>query len=67
MQTMNYEEAAGYLKITANTLRNWLSQGKKIPFHKAGRRVVFFREELEAWLLESSVVKKQVKKSDTRS
>jgi excisionase family DNA binding protein len=51
MQTMNYSEAAEYLKITPNTLRNWISQGKAIPYHKAGRRVVFFREQLEEWLL----------------
>jgi excisionase family DNA binding protein len=50
MQTLDLKEAAAYLKISPYTLRNWCA-AKTIPFHKAGRRVVFFREELEAWLL----------------
>jgi transposase len=33
MQTMNYKEAARYLKITEGTLRNWVSQGRIKP-HK---------------------------------
>lgn len=47
--TMNYSEAAAYLKIVVSSLRGWVSKGK-IPYHKAGRRVIFFQEELEAWL-----------------
>lgn len=50
MQTFDLKEAAAYLKISPFTLRNWCA-AKTIPFHKAGRRVVFFREELEAWLI----------------
>jgi len=62
MQTMNYSEAAEYLKITPNTLRNWISQGKDIPYHKAGRRVIFFQEELEAWLIGGSNARKSAAK-----
>ena len=50
---MNYEEAAAYLKIKVNTLKAWVSQ-KKLPFHKpSGKTVLFFREELEKWILKN--------------
>jgi excisionase family DNA binding protein len=50
METMNCKEAAAFLKITEGTLRNWLAT-KRLPFHKIGRRVIFFREELESLIL----------------
>lgn len=49
MQTMNYKEAARFLKITEGTLRNWVSKGRIKP-HKVGKHVLFFREELETWI-----------------
>jgi excisionase family DNA binding protein len=49
MKTLNYKEAANFLKITPGTLRNWVSQGKIKP-HKTGKHVLFFREELETWI-----------------
>jgi excisionase family DNA binding protein len=49
MKTLNYKEAANFLKITPGTLRNWVSQGKIKP-HKTGKHVLFFREELESWI-----------------
>lgn len=50
-ETMTYEEAAKYLKIAAGTLRQWVMTKKDdIPFHKVGRRVVFFKAELEEWI-----------------
>ncbi len=49
MQTMNYKEAARYLKITAGTLRNWVSKGRLKP-HKVGKHVLFFKEELATWI-----------------
>jgi len=49
MQTMNYQEAADFLKITTGTLRNWVSKGRIKP-RRVGRRVLFFREELEKWI-----------------
>ena len=47
MQTMNYKEAARYLKVTEGTLRNWVSRGRIQP-RKVGKHVIFFKEELEA-------------------
>jgi len=49
MQTMNYKEAARYLKITTGTLRNWVSKGRIKP-RKVGKHVIFFKEELETWI-----------------
>lgn len=49
MQTMNYKEAARYLKVTSGTLRNWVSKGRLKP-HKVGKHVLFFKEELETWI-----------------
>jgi len=54
MQTMNYKEAARYLKITEGTLRNWVSKGRIKP-HKLGKHVIFFREELETWVTTPTV------------
>jgi excisionase family DNA binding protein len=49
MQTMNYKEASRYLKVTAGTLRNWVSKGRLKP-HKVGKHVLFFKEELVTWI-----------------
>ncbi len=54
MQTMNYKEAARYLKVTAGTLRNWVSKGRLKP-HKVGKHVLFFKEELETWITSPTV------------
>lgn len=51
---MTYEEAAQYLRITKGTLQQWVHQ-KRVPHQKRGGAVRFFREQLEEWLLESSV------------
>ena len=50
MQSLNYKEAADFLKVTEGTLRNWVSKGRIKP-HKIGKHVLFFREELEKWVL----------------
>lgn len=47
--TMNSSEAAEFLKVSVGTLRNWVNQ-KKLPAHHAGRKLVFFRNELENFL-----------------
>lgn len=50
MESMNYKEAADFLKVTEGTLRNWVSKNRITP-HKIGKHVLFFREELEKWVL----------------
>ncbi|HHS9960212.1 helix-turn-helix domain-containing protein [Klebsiella quasipneumoniae] len=45
-------EAAEYLGVTPQTLANWAHTGKvKIPHHKIGRKVIYFRSDLDTFLL----------------
>lgn len=48
---MTPQEAAAYLGIKPATLASWRSSGRrKIPYLKIGRRVVYRRSDLDAWL-----------------
>ncbi|WDF79535.1 helix-turn-helix domain-containing protein [Mucilaginibacter sp. KACC 22773] len=47
------KEAADLLKIVPGTLYNLVSQNK-IPFYKNGKRVLFKKSELDAWLLQGN-------------
>jgi excisionase family DNA binding protein len=44
------EEAANYLDVNKDTIRNWIKQGKEIPAHKIGRSWKFKRSELDEWV-----------------
>jgi len=46
---MSEDEAALYLNIAANTLRNWRAQKTGPTYHKAGRSVRYDRADLDAW------------------
>ena len=43
------EQAAEYLGIPVGTLYQ-LTHQKAIPFHKVGRRLRFFQDELDSWM-----------------
>ncbi|MCT6664296.1 helix-turn-helix domain-containing protein [Enterobacter mori] len=44
-------EAAEHLGVNTQTLANWAHTGKvKIPFHKVGRKVIYFKSDLDAYL-----------------
>ncbi|MQA46681.1 helix-turn-helix domain-containing protein [Klebsiella pneumoniae] len=44
-------EAADHLGVNPQTLANWAHTGKvKIPFHKVGRKVIYFKSDLDAYL-----------------
>ncbi|BBV29158.1 helix-turn-helix domain-containing protein [Citrobacter freundii] len=44
-------EAAELLGVNPQTLANWAHTGKvKIPFHKVGRKVIYFKSDLDAYL-----------------
>jgi excisionase family DNA binding protein len=45
---LNVIEAAEYLRIAPKTLYGLVSQ-RRIPFRKAGRRLLFLQSELLAW------------------
>jgi hypothetical protein len=50
--------AAAFLKIAPQTIRNYSCQGR-IPVLKIGRRSVFDRDALLAWLLAQNEAEKQ--------
>lgn len=50
-EVLNVDQAAAFLHIAKPTLYAMTSQ-RKIPFYKNGKRVLFKRKELEAWLSE---------------
>jgi excisionase family DNA binding protein len=41
-------EAAGLLNVSPRTVYGWVSQSR-IPYRKAGRRVLFLESELMEW------------------
>ncbi|MDW2742760.1 helix-turn-helix domain-containing protein [Atlantibacter subterraneus] len=44
-------EAAAHLGVNPQTLANWAHTGKvKIPFHKVGRKVIYIKADLDAYL-----------------
>ena len=43
------EEAANYLGVTKETIRNWIKK-TDIPAHKIGKLWKFKASELEAWV-----------------
>jgi len=44
-------EAAEHLGVNPQTLANWAHTGRvKIPFHKVGRKVIYFKADLDAYL-----------------
>jgi len=50
-EVMNLKEVSEFLDIHINTLRRWMVEGK-IKGHKVGRKWMFLREELIAWIKE---------------
>ena len=42
---LSIQEAASFLNLSVYTLRNWVS-GRKVPYIKLGRRVLFRKEDL---------------------
>ncbi|WP_238875640.1 helix-turn-helix domain-containing protein [Klebsiella quasipneumoniae] len=44
-------EAAIELGVTSQTLANWAHTGRvQIPFHKVGRKVIYLKSDLDAYL-----------------
>lgn len=48
---MNVDSAAGYLDLPKKRIQNLTAAGR-IPHHKEGGRVLYRRDELDAWLAE---------------
>jgi len=45
---LGIREAADFLGVSPRTLYGWIGQ-RRIPFRKAGRRVLFLQSELLEW------------------
>lgn len=44
------EEAAKYLSVNKDTIRNWIKKDCGIPAHKVGKLWKFKRSELDSWV-----------------
>ena len=47
---INLEEAADYLSVNKDTIRNWMRKGTGIPAHKIGKLWKFKKSELDDWV-----------------
>lgn len=51
VKKLTRSEAAEHLGVNPQTLANWAHTGRvKIPFHKVGRKVIYFKSDLDAYL-----------------
>ncbi len=47
---INLEEAADYLSVNKDTIRNWIRKDTGVPAHKVGKQWKFKRSELDEWI-----------------
>lgn len=47
---INLEDAADYLSVNKDTIRNWIKKGTEIPAHKIGKLWKFKKSELDDWI-----------------
>lgn len=47
---ISIEEAASYLGVNKDTIRNWIKKGNSIPAHKLGKLWKFKKSELDVWI-----------------
>ena len=55
---LNKDELSRFLGIAKNTINFWLQKGY-IPSYKIGRRRVFDKDEIIAWVKEHKTIKSQ--------
>jgi excisionase family DNA binding protein len=53
-KNLDTKQAAEYLGVAAQTLRQWVDE-QRIPFGKRGRKVVFDADDLDVWIAEHKV------------
>ena len=44
------EEAADYIGVNKDTVRNWIKKETDIPAHRVGKLWKFKKSELDAWI-----------------
>lgn len=54
IELLTIDEAAAYLRLPVSTLRYWRSNGQGPCSRKVGRRVMYVRADLHAWLKEQA-------------
>lgn len=47
---INLEDAAEYLSVNKDTIRNWIRKSTDIPAHKIGKLWKFKKSELDEWV-----------------
>lgn len=50
------DEAAPIVGVSAQTLHDWRQADKGPPYLRVGRKIVYLREDLDAWLAARRVV-----------
>ena len=47
---ISIEEAAEYLGVNKDSIRNWIKRSTEIPAHKIGKQWKFKKCELDEWI-----------------
>jgi hypothetical protein len=47
---ININDAANYLGVNKDSIRNWIKNNSDIPAHKIGRQWKFKKNELDEWV-----------------
>ena len=47
---ISIEEAAQYLGVSKDAIRNWIKKSNTIPAHKIGKLWKFKKSELDIWI-----------------
>jgi len=50
MNPLNDVQAAKFLGLSVSTLRNWRFLSRGPAYHLLGRRIVYFQDDLEAYI-----------------
>ena len=48
-ERISFEEAQNYLNLSKSKIYK-LTSSKEIPYHKLGKRIFFYRQELDQWI-----------------
>ena len=47
---IDIEDAANYLSVSKDTIRNWIKKNTGIPAHRIGKLWKFKKSELDEWI-----------------
>lgn len=47
---ISIEDAAAYLGVNKDSIRNWIKKESEIPAHKIGKQWKFKKSELDEWV-----------------